>query len=246
MLEPEQEELLAKLVEAGRNVPREQRQFFVVAYLGTGEVIEGVSLSEPIPATSYDVGFLIRQGLLYATNYGRGSITFVVTPEGNAFYERYKQHAGAPAIQLEEDVRQYFDSDRFKARYPQTHRLWSTAAESIWAADSVSQLTTIGHQVREAMQMFATELVERYQVTDTNPDPTKTLDRISVVIKQKAQAGANANLLDALFGYWRALNGIVQRQEHGSQKGGEQLTTEDARRVIFHAISTMTEIDRTL
>lgn len=73
------------------------------------------------------------------------------------------------------------------------------------------------------MQEFATALVDRYGPADANPDPTKTLDRLSAVLHMhRGQLGQRrAGLLDALFNYWRAAVDLVQRQEHGGQKEGE-------------------------
>ncbi len=97
------------------------------------------------------------------------------------------------------------------------------------------------------MQAFATELVAHHKPANVNPDPTKTLDRVSAVLKERSQNSEAVNeLLDVLFGYWRAVNGIVQRQEHGAQKEGEPLKWEDGRRAVFHTVLVMTEIDRGL
>ncbi len=247
-LEPEQEELLATLIEATRKVPRGDRYFITISALGMGDMIQGSGLDGRILAPATDVEFLSHAGLVHIKKRQPGTIEFVITPEGFSFYERYKQRSAEPVEQVEDDVQAYFDSERFKSAYPAAYRLWSDAATGIWSAESSSELTAIGHKAREAMQAFATELVQKHNVTDVNPDPTKTLDRVSAVIKmQAAQLGeADTMFLDALFGYWRAVNSIVQRQEHGAQKEGEALTWEDGRRVIFYTIAVMTELDRSL
>ncbi len=247
-LEPEQEALLTTLVEATRRVERNQRFFFTVSSLGTGDVIEGAGLDAAVSAPKSDVEILVGAGLLHVTNYGVNSIAFVIAPAGFSFYEEYKKRVAEPVEQLEQDVRAYFDSERFRTVYPNAQRLWSEAADHVWGAESPNELTAIGHKAREAMQAFATELVERHQPPDVNPDPTKTLDRVSAVIRMRAgQLGeTKTELLAALFGYWRAVNGVVQRQEHGAQKEGEELSWEDGRRVVFHTMSVMTELDRSL
>ncbi len=47
MLEPEQEALLADMVEAARSVPRHEQKFFVAEYDG-GEVLGGAGLQREI------------------------------------------------------------------------------------------------------------------------------------------------------------------------------------------------------
>lgn len=42
------------------------------------------------------------------------------------------------------------------------------------------------------------------------------------------------------------MNGLAQRQEHGEQKGGEELTWEDGRRVVLYTAMVMAECDRML
>jgi hypothetical protein len=248
LLEPEQQDLVATLVEATRRVPREDRYFVTIRSFGAADEIEGAGLDGPISAPSSDVDVLVAAGLLHVTGRQAASTHFVVSPSGFEFYEALKQRTTERSEQLEEDVQAYLDGPRFKGSYPTTYRLWSEAAELVWRADSANDLTTIGHKAREAMQAFATELVERHQPAVVNPDPTKTLDRISAVITMhRPQLGtARADFLDALFGYWRALNSIVQRQEHGAQKEGGPLDWEDGRRLVFHTSVVMTEIDRSL
>ena len=247
-LEPEQEELLATLVEATRKVAREDRYFFTISSLGTGAVIEGAGLDKQISAPRTDVELLAGADLLLVTSRQVGAIGFIVPPAGFSFYERYKQRSAEPVKQVEDDMRGHFDSEAFKSAYPVAYRLWSEAADSVWRAESPNELTTIGHKAREAMQAFATELVDRQQPPDVNPDPTKTLDRVSAVIRMRAgQLGeTKTELLDALFDYWRAVNNMVQRQEHGAQKEGEDLSWEDGRRVVFYTMAVMTELDRSL
>jgi hypothetical protein len=248
ILEPEQEELLATLVEATRKVERRDRYFITISALGMGDMIQGPGLDGRILAPSTDVEFLSHAGLVHIKQVQSGTIEFVIAPAGFSFYEEYKQRSAEPVEQVEDDVQAYFDSERFKSSYPAAYRLWSEAAKSVWHAESPSELTAIGHTAREAMQAFATELVQKHNPPDVNPDPAKTLDRVSAVIKMRApQLGdAGTTLLDALFAYWRAVNGIVQRQEHGAQKEGHPLTWEDGRRVVFHTITVMTELDRSL
>jgi hypothetical protein len=96
------------------------------------------------------------------------------------------------------------------------------------------------------MQAFATALVDHHQPPDANPDPTKTLDRVSAVLSMyHAHLGERRlGLLNGLFAYWRSAVDLVQRQEHGAQKEGERLSWEDGRRVVFQTANVMVEVDR--
>ncbi len=81
----------------------------------------------------------------------------------------------------------------------------------------------------------------------TQTDPRGSQKRIESVLKQHAdKLGSLEPFLIKLLDYWGAVNGIVQRQEHGAQKEGEPLKWEDARRVVFQTMLVMYEIDRTL
>src|SRR5439155_2241153 len=59
------------------------------------------------------------------------------------------------------------------------------------------------------------------------------------------RAGRTA-FLDALIGYWGAVSDLVQRQEHGGQREGAELTWHDARRVVFQVAMVMFEVDSAL
>jgi hypothetical protein len=54
----------------------------------------------------------------------------------------------------------------------------------------------------------------------------------------------SSEMLQALVAYWATVMNIIQRQEHGSQREGGELTWEDARRVVFQTAVVMFEVDR--
>jgi hypothetical protein len=180
--------------------------------------------------------------LLRVLSYQQHGSTFVVTPAGYEVYNEYRKEAGEASEQVEEHTRSYVNSEQFRSRYPNAHRLWADAAERLWGAESQDSLTGIGHTLREAIQAFAGELLTARGL-EADGDVAKTLDRVSAVVNAKrAEVGDTAgDLLDAAFGYWRALNSVVQRQIHS-----QSLTWEDARLSVFHAMFVMTELDRLL
>jgi hypothetical protein len=245
-LEPEQEQLLVTLVEAARDIPRHQREFFLTRTFG-GDEVQGGGLASPIQIAVSDLEDLGEHGLLRIKAHPDGTqATFTVSPEGFRHYEAIHQAAAGPLQQVDARIRSYLESPEFRSSCPAAFQRWREAAELLWAPDSGDNLTAIGHKAREAMQAFATALVDRHQPSDANPDPTKTVDRVSAVLRMyHARFGERRlALLNGLFAYWRTAVDLVQRQEHGAQKEGGQLGWEDGRRVVFQTANVMVEIHR--
>jgi hypothetical protein len=248
LLEQEQEELLKALVEASRNVPRDQREEFHLLTDGDGSSIMHPGFpGRELRVHGGDIDILHAQGLLLVTQIGRMHRSFVVTPQGSSLYEKLQHSSGTPKQQVEETLLRYLDSEFFERSYPEAHRKWAEAAELLWGSDSQQQLTMIGHLCREAIQEFATALVERHRPPGVDQDKAHDINRIQAVLDQRrSQLGTTAVLLDALVPYWRAASGLVQRQEHGAQKEGRPLVWEDGRRVVFQTAIVMFEVDRAL
>lgn len=245
-LEAEQEQLLITLVEASRDVPRDQREFFLIRAFGGDEILGG-GLASSIEVSVPDLEYLGECGLLRIKAHPDGTqATFTVAPQGVERYEAIHRRAATPLQQVDARVHAYLESPEFRAACPAAFQRWKEAAELSWSTDSNDHLSAIGHKAREAMQEFATALVERHSPPDVNPDPAKTLDRVSAVLRMHhGHLGERRlALLDALFAYWRAAVALVQRQEHGGQKGGEPLGWEDGRRVVFQTASVMVELHR--
>ncbi len=62
---------------------------------------------------------------------------------------------------------------------------WVDAEKKLWISESKRELTTIGHLCREAMQLFATSLVEQYKLTEVDMDPAHTIARVRAVLKAR-------------------------------------------------------------
>ena len=251
LLEKDQEDLLAMIVEAARNVPREQRDKFLAIHLEerSQHLIRHQGLPNETWANLGDIETLAREGLL-ALTYGndRTSANFDVTPLGFRYYEYLKQRSGQPSQRIEIQSRNYLNSDYFQRKYPEAYKKWANAETMLWASDSEQQLTTIGHLCREALQEFATVLVDQYKPPNVDQDKKHTIARIDAVLKsQSDRLGTTLKpFLDALLAYWRTVNDLVQRQEHGAQKEGQPLIWEDARLVVFQSIIVMYEIGNAL
>jgi hypothetical protein len=249
LLRPEQEELLVTLVEAERNLPRGEREQFM--YFPT--LVEP-SLAHPglpgreIPVYIGDLDALSSAGLLRETWTPSSVRLLDITPTGVAVYEAIKQRSSAPVEQLEEELRRYLDADVFQKRYPRAYRKWLEATDKLWSSDSEEQLNTVGHLCREAIQEFATALVERHKPSEVDKDKAHDINKIQAVLDQNAaRLGTRvSDFLEALLNYWRAVSRLVQRQVHGSQKEDRPLVLEDGRRVVFQTAVVMYEVDRAL
>ncbi len=248
VLEPEQEQLLRTFVEAARNVPRDQREKFLFVTVGEGSFVQHPGLpGQQMVVYEGDVDVLEATGLLLVT-HANLSRDFDVSPMGFRFYEEMQRRSGAPAQQVEEELRRYLEADAFQQSYPEAYRKWAEAAAKMWASDTEQQLTTIGHLCREAMQTFATALVDRHQPPGVDQHKAHDVNRVRAVLSQhSARIGTTTPpFLDALLGYWKAVSELVQRQEHGGQKEGRPLVWEDGRRVVFQTVIVMFEVDRAL
>lgn len=248
-LQPEQESLLATLVEAVRSVPPSERHEFTFSRHNDVDLIHGPGSVAPLQELQGSDLYVLRDaGLIGVLERSKLAFTFYVTPHGFAHYGESKRQAGEPAKQVQQDVGTYLAADRFRGAYPEAYARWQEAAELLWGEVSERELSTIGHKCREAVQEFATALVERHRPPSVNPDKTKTLDRLSSVLELcRPQLGETRSaLLDALFAYWRVATKLVERQEHAGQREGEPLGWEDGRRVVFQTAVVMFEIDRTI
>jgi hypothetical protein len=241
-LEAEQAALFEQLLEAWRAMPRDQRSPFLYARtMGPTNTVGGNGVELEVP--DGDIEALRDEGLL---SFDRDS--FTISARSVAIYQEWKESHVEPAADVEDTVQRYLDSDQFRARYPHAYARWKDAAVLLWGEDSEQELSTIGHKCREAMQEFATALLELHGVQRANANKAKTRDRFSAVVNsRRADLGERkSEILDALFAYWQATENLIQRQEHAGQREGESLTPEDGRRAVFQTAVVMFEADRTL
>jgi hypothetical protein len=249
LLEPVQEELLVTIVEAARNVPCSERRKFMVVRCHSGDLLIHPGLSKDNRQAYFgDVEILAQTGLLSLSYYSSESPLFDVTPLGFRYYEYFKKQSGEPIERIQSAVRSYLNAQDFQGKYSEAFGKWSSAEDLLWRADTNQQLTTIGHLCREAVQEFANVLVEHFQPPGVTEDKSKTIARLKAVLGYRArETGSTVKpFLESLLRYWRRVNDLIQRQEHGAQKEGEKLVWEDGRRVVFHTAIVMFEIDSAL
>lgn len=245
LLEPEQEGLLCKFVEAERSVPRDQRGKFLA--IGTrGLFVHTMVGGIEIIGNITDAEILAEKGLLGKFLSSRGDSLFYIMPEGFQYYRELKQ-VGQLSERIEEEIRGYLGSDEFVEKYPAAFKKISEAERLLWESDSRSQFTTVGHLCREALQKFGEALVLKHKPPEVDPDKTHTANRISAVLQSSPSLGSTEReFLKVLVDYWHSVSKLVQRQEHGSQREKSNLTWEDTRRVVFQTLIVMYEVDRSL
>ncbi|HEV7590998.1 MAG TPA: hypothetical protein VGO40_23000 [Longimicrobium sp.] len=251
-LEQEQEELLVLLVEAARNVPREEREPFTA--IGSATRRQHILMHRGLRGTDAgaylgDIEILARAGLLHLRPSHSSAVQFDITPHGYDLYASLKQRVDEPVQIVEDGIRSYFDAAAFRTAYPEAYKKWLEAESMLWKSDSLDHLTTIGHLCREALQEFADALVTSRGIAPLSADKAKTVARIRAALDQaQAQAigSTTKDFLAALLAYWGTISDLVQRQEHGSAREGQPLVWEDGRRVVFQTAIVMFEIARVL
>lgn len=245
-LEPETVTLLRELAEGARTAPRDQREFFVLQHFGGCSLMGPGDRTELSDAERRDVDDLVASGLLRERHRGKHEYSFTVSPE--AYEQLAALDEQEPLARVPTEVTGYVETPLFRARYPLAYQRWKEAADLLWGPTAETELTTIGHKTREAVQEFTSVLVHTHDIPSAPVDPTKTVARLRAVVDaQRERLGeARHHLLDALVVYWGEVNDLLQRQEHGGQKEGEPLAWEDGRRAVFHTAIAMYEIHRTI
>ena len=251
VLEPEQEKLLAVLVEAANRVSREHRQkFFVVSPDNTyTDFLQHDGLpGGTLPAYSGDYEALARAGLLAVSKVQSGAKLLDVTPLGFAHYRNRREALTSVTQRIETSTREYLEGTRFFDRFPAVARKIQDAEKVLWDEQAAERVTTVGHLCREALQEFATALVKKVQPQSVDPDKAKTVARLKSVVNAVAPklGDTTADFLAALISYWGTVSDLVQRAEHAAAKEGTPLEWEDARRIVFQSFLIMYEVDRAL
>lgn len=249
----EQEQILFTLVESARKVPRHEQQFLLNSYetdqqIASIDVVQGAGLDGELRVLGEDVFILYREGFLEGQWNTDGGARFTVSAAGFAYYETLRDRSVDPAAAVEEEIRRSLESARFRDRFGEAYDRLAAAEQMLWRSRPEDDLTTIGHKLREAIQQFASAMIDLYQPLEFDADPARTKNRLRAVLEMhRARLGeSKTELLTALIEYQDAVNSVVQRQEHGDQKPGDALTWEDGRAAVFQTAILMFEFDRLL
>lgn len=243
ILEPEQEDLFIRMVENVRSVPRENRGRIIEAnsFDGTclimpkGE-IRGYAHGDPDALTS--------AGLLLMDFGSRGSKRYTISPLGYQYYNWIMKEQGKPVERIKKQIFRYLEIEDFRKAYPDAYRKIKQAEEMLWSADMEEQFTTVGHLCREAVQDFADTLYTRVIGSEYEGPKIQTNNRIETIISKTCDSKKVRKYLRSLFEYWKAVGGLIQKQEHRADKEKEQLTWEDTHRVVFQTVNVMLELDK--
>jgi hypothetical protein len=143
-LEQEQEALLSLLVEAHRNLPREQREPFIVMKFDDRNNVmlrhRGLAGGK---ADAYpgDIDTLARERLISLDNELHGLVfTFDIIPQGFAYYRQMNLRDRQPIDRVETNIRNYLESHQFRQKYPKAYLKWQYAEALLWETDSELQL----------------------------------------------------------------------------------------------------------
>jgi hypothetical protein len=248
MLDSEQERLLSALVEASRAIPRQQRQkFMYIKFLG-GYRLQHPGIRSDFSFTESDLEELERQGLLGIDRLPSGTWWIDIFQPGYEYYDALQRAAGKATDRVEHKTRSFVDSDEFRQEYPVAYQKWMDAEERLWSDQPGFELTTVGHLCREAMQEYVDVLVLKFRPPSVESQKARTINRLRTVLGHVVPHPSQSveAFLSALIAYWKSVDDLVQRQEHGAQKEGESLNFEDARRVVFQTMIVMYEVHKAI
>lgn len=244
-LEKEQEKFLFTIVEASRNVPGGKRYPFSIVSSSQGDYLQHPGLPDgEIKFYMTDLIILQTHGCIVNISQSR----FDIHPHGYKYYEYLKKKLGEPIDQVEKEYINYVNSHEFRKEYSSAYEKWVESENLLWESDTIKQLTKIGHLSREAIIEFIDVLVNKINPPYIDKQKDKTKNRLKSIIKYKSENLCKTEIpfLFALYDYWEKISDLIQREEHGAIKEGETLIWEDGRRVIFHTMIVMYELDRAL
>ena len=249
ILEAEQENLFIRIVEKVRSIPRNDRMKMINIKTAAGSGLLTIpsqksGIHEIKGFVDGDLDELSSKGFLRKSYSKKGGEKFVVSPEGFQFYDWLMKQQGKPVERIEKQTFRYLEFEDFRKAYPDAYRKVKQAEEMLWSADKEEQFTTIGHLCREAVHDFADSLYKEVMGTEYDGPKTQTNNRVETVIAETCDSKKVRKYLRSLFEYWKAVGGLIQKQEHRAEKEKEQLTWEDTRRVVFQTVNVMVELDR--
>jgi len=138
----------------------------------------------------------------------------------------------------------YLHPDLVQSKHPGAFACWQSATELL-RIDPVKNAHLIGHECREALLLFADDLVAAVGLA-ADPAWKGPIDRLRAVLAVTDKGGGRTvrEHRDAALAYWGTTLDLAHRQEHGATKRGQALTADDARRLVFHSLVAMFEWDQ--
>ncbi len=194
---------------------------------------------------------LARAGAILLTQSRTGGYRGSITSLGYAVASEATDEVG----HQEAARATYLDGDAFRTRHPRAYDAWRRAAARLESHPDHLGIRGAGADCREAIQIFADDLVRAYGLMDQVPDVSKTKNRIRTVIEsQRASLSSResqmlvalSGLLDAHFTFFDAVEGATQAGTHSGDNQQSERTLGQARRLVFLVMVMMAEVDSTL
>ncbi len=165
-------------------------------------------------------------------------IPYRVTAEGLRL--TYEARLADRSTGINSRIGRYIDEDTIRSRYPRSYEKWRDAFD-FFVVDPERHGTRIGHDCREALVFFSDDLARDIDL-DARPGET--------IAKARAALAARDDLSDRVrevsLAYFGSVWDLAQRQEHGAIRDKGPLRADDARRVVFHTMLVMYELDQTM
>lgn len=166
-----------------------------------------------------------------------------ISPQG--LKKTYELRAAERSARIDAQLTEHIDEAAFAGRYPVAYEKWRDAFD-LYELGPERHATRIGHDCRDAINAFAADLVRLH---DLEIEQAVSTTKNTVRAAFAAQSGGSKRVhsfLNALLAYWEALIGLVMRQDHAGERPRSPVDAEDSRRLVFHTLIVMAEIDSAL
>jgi hypothetical protein len=238
---PDQLDLFLRMTERYLAASAENRTFWVTETMGGTWMSQPSVAGEKIAVTVSQLRQLQYQGLVDDYIAGARTKQVDVTPFGVRYYEYVRTLQAGPITQVEDAMQSLIDGDEFRKRHPRAAASWDRAVALLWKAQDNSQVSEIGHHLREALQHFASEELDAAGV-ESPTETSKTITRLSEALTaRRALLGETTiDALRQLIDWWKPVSRLVQKVEHANQQ--PDVNWEDARRATFLTLTVMYEL----
>jgi hypothetical protein len=248
-LENDQVNVLCLLVEAYRNIEPQKRVEFIVTRGSNSDLVLHPGFNKGWTDISIvDLRMLDSVGLVKILEQDdpHAEFKFILTPNGLKYFELIKQKEIEPIKRVEKDILQFIELETFKSKYGNAYKKWKEAETLLWKADNNELYSAIGHLCREAVQEFLDKLIIDNNLQNEFSDKTKTKNRLEGILqKNRDQLGKTLpGFYTSLLSYWNALVDLIQRQEHSGLNEGEEISFNDAKRIVFQTAVLFYDISK--
>ena len=244
-LDPEEVVLIGVLVEASRSVERKYRGGFTAFAIHDpdGPWIDHVGIPEQRQVDGVAYRSLRDMGLLRLVSQRDMAETFDLDKRA---FEVYDDLAGRDVDAVEQQTLGRLRSGRLDDRlFGSALAKWEKAFALLSSSDGDTNLTAVGHHLREAQQEFALAAVKFVGRPVADLKPSHARANVTVALGEWSLV-TNDDALASIDAVWVAADKLTQRLEHGALKEGVPLTWEDARGAVFATAFGMSEVARAL